>query len=308
MTSGTAAVGIAAVVLAAGEGRRLRPLTEVRPKALCPVGNVTLLDRALARIAGLGLAGPAAVAVNACHLAEQVVTAVGTRARLSVEPGAPLGSSGGVSRLRPWIDGRAVLVANADAYLASSRPPGPDVSALLDGWDGDTVRLLGVPAGDRAGEFGRYRFAGLSLLPWAWVRDLSSEPSHLVHTVWRPAETADALTVVAFDGTYLDTGTPADYLSANLDAAGRAPTGAARGPTGAARGPTGAARGPTGGGSLVAAGATVTGSLSRAVIGAGARIEGRVTDAVVWPGGYVGPDEHLTEAIRVGRNLTVPAH
>jgi NDP-sugar pyrophosphorylase family protein len=294
-------VGIAAVVLAAGEGRRLRPLTEVRPKALCPVGNITLLDRALARIAGLGLAGPAAVAVNACYLAEQVVAAVGGRARLSVEPGAPLGSSGGVSRLRPWIDGRAVLVANADAYLASSLPPGPDVGALIDGWDGDTVRLLGVPAGDRAAEFGRYRFAGLSLLPWSWVRDLSAQPSHLVHTVWRPAEAAHALTVVAYDGTYLDTGTPADYLAANLDATDRAWTVAARDPAGAARD-------PAGGGSLVAAGATVTGSLSRAVIGAGARIEGRVTDAVVWPGGYVGPDEHLTDAIRINRNLTVPAH
>ncbi|MDT5037575.1 MAG: N-acetyl-alpha-D-muramate 1-phosphate uridylyltransferase, partial [Micromonosporaceae bacterium] len=66
-TAGFAPDAVAAVVLAAGEGRRLRPLTGIRPKALCPVGNVTLLDRALARIAGLGLAGPAAVAVNACH-------------------------------------------------------------------------------------------------------------------------------------------------------------------------------------------------------------------------------------------------
>ena len=50
-------MAICAIVLAAGEGRRLRPLTTVRPKALCPVGNVALLDRALARVAGLGLTG-----------------------------------------------------------------------------------------------------------------------------------------------------------------------------------------------------------------------------------------------------------
>jgi MurNAc alpha-1-phosphate uridylyltransferase len=267
---------LAAVVLAAGEGRRLRPLTEVRPKALCPVGNVTLLDRMLARLTALGLAGPDRVAVNACYLGDQVVAWVGGRARLSVEPGEPLGTSGGVANLRDWIDGRGVLVANADAYLA-----GPEPTALLDGWDGETVRLLGVPAGDHPAEFGRYRFAGMSLLPWSIVRMLRPEPSELVRAVWRPAEAAGRLTVVEYPGTYLDTGTVTDYLVANLHAAGD--------------------------GNLVDAGATVTGTLTRAVIGAGATIEGRVTRGVVWPGGTVGPDEDLVDAVRVGRDLTVRA-
>jgi NDP-sugar pyrophosphorylase family protein len=274
-------VSVCAVVLAAGEGRRLRPLTEVRTKALCPVGNVTLLDRALARVAGLGLAGPDRVAVNACYLGEQVAAQAAGRAHLSVEPGEPLGTSGGVGRLRDWIAGRGVLVANADAYLAATAPPGPDVAALVDGWDGETVRLLGVPAGDRPAEFGPYRFAGLSLLPWSMVRRLEAEPSNLVRAVWRPAEAAGALTVVEYDGTYLDTGTPADYLAANLHAAG--------------------------GGELVDAAAEVTGRLDRAVVGAHARVEGRVTRGVVWPGGHVGPDEHLVDAVRVGRDLTVRA-
>jgi MurNAc alpha-1-phosphate uridylyltransferase len=272
---------VCGVVLAAGEGRRLRPLTEVRPKALCPVGNVPLLDRALARLAGLGLTGPADVAVNACYLGEQVVGYVGDRARLSVEPGEPLGTSGGVAKLRDWIDGRGVLVANADAYLAAPAAPGADVASLVDGWDGRTVRLLGVPAGDRPAEFGRYRFAGLSLLPWSMVRSLKAEPADLVRTVWRPAEAAGALTVVAYTGMFLDTGTPVDYLAANLHAAG--------------------------GSELVDASAEVTGELARAVVGAHARVEGRVTRGVVWPGGHVGPDEHLVDAVRVGHDLTVRA-
>jgi NDP-sugar pyrophosphorylase family protein len=267
---------LAAIVLAAGEGRRLRPLTEVRPKALCPVGNVTLLDRMLARLKALGLAGPDRVAVNACYLGDQVVAWVSGRARLSVEPGEPLGTSGGVANLRDWIDGRGVLVANADAYLA-----GPEPTALLDGWDGETVRLLGVPAGDHPAEFGRYRFAGMSLLPWSIVRTLDPSPSELVRTAWRPAEAAGRLTVVEYPGTYLDTGTVTDYLVANLHAAGD--------------------------GNLVDAGATVTGTLTRAVIGARATIEGRVTRGVVWPGGSVGPDEDLVDAVRVGRDLTVRA-
>ncbi len=284
---------VCAVVLAAGEGRRLRPLTEEVPKALCPVGNVPLLDLALARLDTLGLRGPRDVAVNAWYLADQLVTAVADRAHLSVEPGArPLGTAGGVARLRDWIGGRGVLVVNADAYLsggdgaaepgrpagapgAPARPATGDLTPLLSGWDGHTVRLLGVP--DERPEFGRYRFAGCSLLPWSRVATLREEPTELVHTVWRPAEAAGELTVVEYAGTYLDTGTPRAYLTANLHAAA----------------------------GLVAPDAVVTGSARGSVVGPGAVVQGTVESCVVWPHGYVGPDEHLTRAVRYGRSGTV---
>jgi NDP-sugar pyrophosphorylase family protein len=265
--------GICAVVLAAGEGVRLRPLTGLVPKALCPVGNVALLDAALARIAALGLAGPDDVAVNAWYLAEQVVAAVGDRAYLSVEPGPrPLGTSGAVGRLRDWIGGRGVLVGNADAYLA-----GGDVRRLIDGWDGRSTRILGVPA--EKPEFGAHRFAGFSLLPWKRVAELEPVPTDLVRTVWRPAEAAGELAVVEYDGTYLDTGTPRHYLAANLHAAG--------------------------GGVLVAPTAVLTGQAEHAVIGPGATVEGRIKRCVVWPDAYVGPDEELVETIRYGRSGNV---
>ncbi|MFI6158658.1 NDP-sugar synthase [Micromonospora haikouensis] len=275
---------VCAVVLAAGEGTRLRPLTERLPKALCPVGNVPLLDRALARLTGLGLAGPARVAVNACYLGEQVVAHVGDRAHLSVEPGAPLGTAGGVANLRDWIAGRGVLVGNADAYLADpAADPGPDIAALLAGWDGETVRLLGQPAADPAapGTFSGHRFTGFSLLPWRLVRGLAVEPGDLVRAVWRPAEAAGALTVVPYSGTFYDTGTPADYLAANLHAAG--------------------------GGNLVDPTATVTGRCREAVVGAGAIVRGEVTRSVLWPGAEVAAGEHLTGAVRVAGGLTVTA-
>jgi N-acetyl-alpha-D-muramate 1-phosphate uridylyltransferase len=262
---------VCAVILAAGEGRRLRPLTAGTPKALCPVGNIPLLDRALARVSALGLEH---VAVNACYLGEQVVGHVGDRAHLSVEPGEPLGTAGGIGNLKPWIDGRAALVGNADAYLA-----GAGIEAILDGWDGQSVRLLGVPGPPN--EFGDARFAGFSLLPWDVVAALDAVPSDLVRTTWRPAERAGRLEIIRYDGTYLDTGTPRDYLAANLHAAGE--------------------------GSLVAPDAKVTGSVERAVIGSGARIEGDVVRGVVWPGGHVAPGERLVDAIRVGRALTVAA-
>jgi N-acetyl-alpha-D-muramate 1-phosphate uridylyltransferase len=263
---------VCAVVLAAGEGRRLRPLTASTPKALCPVGNVTLLDRAIGRVASLGFDSPERLAVNACYLGDQVVAHVGRRAHVSVEPGEPLGTAGGLANLKPWIDGRGVLAANADAYLA-----GGGIDPLLDAWDGSTVRLLGVPG--PPDEFGGYRFAGLSLLPWDLVAALEAVPADLVRTTWRPAERDGRLEVVPFAGTYLDTGTAKDYLAANLHAAG--------------------------GGRLIDPTAVVNGRVERAVIGAGARVDGTVTRGVVWPGGVVEAGEHLVDAIRVGADLTV---
>ncbi|MEV6599363.1 sugar phosphate nucleotidyltransferase [Actinoplanes sp. NPDC051346] len=288
---------VAAVILAAGEGQRLRPLTSLVPKALCPVGNVALLDRALARLAGLGLGGPSTVAVNAAYLADQVVAHVGERARLSVEPDGPVGTSGGVARLRGWIDGRGVLVGNADAYLADPlREPGKDIAAMLDGWGGDTVRMLTKPVlpGDTGG-FGGRRFAGFSLLPWRYVRDLSPEFSDLVRTVWRPAEAAGQLELIAYEGAYLDTGTPATYLAANLHAAGvDVDLG------------DGSTRTPRRGDGLVSQGATVTGSADDSVVGAGAVVAGRVRRCVIWPGARVAADEDLFEIVRAGDH-TVPA-
>lgn len=271
---------VCAVVLAAGEGTRLRPLTTHTPKALCPVGNQPLLDRALARLAAWGLQGPEQVAVNACHLAEQIMAAVDGRALVSVEDPPALGTSGAVANLRNWIAGRDVLVCNADAYLS-----GPTPSDLTAGWDRVTVRMLVVPASDRPGEFGesrRWRFAGMSLLPWRVVRELPLEPSGLVTTAWRPAEARGELDLLEHSGGYLDCGTPSDYLAANLSAAGDD--------------------------SLIHPRAKVKGQVIHSVVGADAVVDGSLTDSVVWPGGYVGPDEHLIDAIRTSQGITVTTH
>jgi MurNAc alpha-1-phosphate uridylyltransferase len=298
--------GLCAVLLAAGEGMRLRPLTDIVPKALCPVGNVALLDRALAAVAGLGFTGRDDVAVNAWHLPDALIAHTQQLRSaelahriaadrqptdrqptdrqpsdpllppfLGVEAGPrPLGSSGGLAALRDWIDGRDVLVGNADAYLAGGR-----LDALVADWTGDQVRMLGVPAGPGPTEFGAFRFAGFSVLPWRHVARLRAEPSNLVATVWRPAEAAGELTMISYSGTYIDCGTPADYLAANLH-------------EGRIHGVDGA---------LIAPDATVTGSATASVIGAGARVDGDVFESVVWPGAAVGSDERLRNAIRYGQ-------
>ncbi|HEY7225858.1 MAG TPA: sugar phosphate nucleotidyltransferase [Micromonosporaceae bacterium] len=271
---------ICAVVLCAGEGIRLRPITAVLPKPLCPVGNVALLDRALRRLTEHALVGPQRVAVNTCYLGEQVARHVDGRAHISREPGPPaLGTSGALHHLRDWIAGRDVLVLNSDAYLSGS---GRDLRPLLDGWDRRTVRVLSVPTGDRAPEFGDRRFAGASLLPADLVADLPAGRSDLVLTLWRPAQRAGRLELAAYDGLYLDTGTPADYLAANLHAAAAAPLG-----------------------SLIDPDAVVTGRVDHCVVGAGAHVAGSVTRCVVLPGARVARAEVLADVIRLGTDTTV---
>jgi len=194
---------ICAVVLAAGRGTRLRPLTELRPKALCPVGNVALVDHALARVAG------ADVAVNAHHLGEALVEHLSGAVHVSWERDEPLGTAGALGALRDWIDGRHVLVVNSDAFHP------PDLSDLVSGWDGERVRLRCVRDPGRA-DFEGLRFAGASLMPWAAVRDLAPVPSGLYEVVWRHHD----LDMHVASGPFFDCGTPREYLDANLAASG----------------------------------------------------------------------------------------
>jgi len=198
--------GFAGLVLAAGAGTRLRPLTAVRPKALCPVGGVPLVDLAIERVRPV----VDEVAVNVHHGREAMVAHLGDRVHVSLEEPIALGTAGAVGALRGWIDGRATVVVNADAWSAEG------VVALVEGWDGEGVRVL-VPGGGPLGP--RSLIAG-SLLPWTLARDIPAEPAGLYESVWRAAVAAGRLETVALDGPFVDCGTPAAYLAANLVASG----------------------------------------------------------------------------------------
>jgi hypothetical protein len=263
---------LAGVVLAAGAGTRLRPLTELRPKALCPVGGVPLVDHALARLEPFVDSGPRHIAVNAHHLAEQLATHLAGRATISVERPAALGTAGALGALRDWIDGRDLVLTNADAYLTTGL-------ALVDGrpftagWDGERCRLACTPADHSGADFALsngdgVRYVGACLLPWRMVRDLAAAPSGLFEVLWRERAACGELDLQLIAGPALDCGTVADYLRANLLTSG-----------------------------------------GESVVGAGARVEGRLTRSVVWDGAYVGPHEHLVEVVRAagpdGALLTV---
>jgi hypothetical protein len=179
-----------------------------------------------------------------------------------VRGGGPAGqacAAGALGQLRGWLDGRAVLLTNADVY----QPAGLD--ELVDGWDGERCRLLVTPAPPgrrvdfRLPDGTGTRYVGSCLLPWSAVRGLTATPSGLYEVLWRALDERGELDLLATDALAIDCGTPADYLAANLHASGGV-----------------------------------------SVVGAGAVVEGSVERCVVWPGAYVGPDEHLHDVERAG--------
>jgi MurNAc alpha-1-phosphate uridylyltransferase len=201
-------VELAALILAAGAGTRLRPLTYVRPKALCPVNNEPLIDIAI----GIVEKHTRAIAVNVHHGREQMEEHLTDRVHLSFEEERALGSAGAVGALRDWLGGRNLLIANADRYHAD------DLRSLLDGWNGESARLLVVEDPER-GDFGTKRFAGASLLPWAEASRLDPEPAALKEACWEPMRHQELLELVESDASFVDCGTPAEYHHANMLAA-----------------------------------------------------------------------------------------
>ncbi len=113
------------MILAAGFGTRLRPLTEVVPKALLPVAGVPTLEWNLRWIAGQGIDE---VVVNAHHLAApmqrwlQERSAPAPRIRLIVEEEI-LGTAGGIANAASWLDRDPVVIANADQLFRPDLGP-----------------------------------------------------------------------------------------------------------------------------------------------------------------------------------------
>jgi MurNAc alpha-1-phosphate uridylyltransferase len=282
----------AALVLAAGRGSRLAPLTAELPKALCPVGGTALVDLAIDRCVAVRWGQPPEVSpdpadvardpldvvVNTHHHAELLhrhLAARGANGEVPLSAGPDgwrhgggnglvrlwwswerqeaLGTAGAIGRLRPWLDGRGLLVVNADAW--TDAPLGP----LVEGWRGDSVRVLVAN-----GEFGPRASVAGSLLPWSEIAGLEPEPSGLFEMVWDRHHRAGTLEVVSVPARFIDCGTPGDYLRANLAATGGSPS-----------------------------------------VGTGARVLGTVNRSVVWPGAIVDASEHLVDAIRTTAGQTV---
>lgn len=103
------------MILAAGLGTRLRPLTLTRPKAMIPIANVPLLERTLRLLAKQNVRS---IAINLFHLSDAISSAFGDGAELGVQlrysyEERLLGTAGGVKRMEAFFD-ETFLVLYAD--------------------------------------------------------------------------------------------------------------------------------------------------------------------------------------------------
>ncbi len=129
------------MVLAAGLGKRMRPLTDTMPKPMISIAGKTLLDRGLDALAE---AGVEKAVVNVHYLPRQIVDHVAARNRprvvVSDESGLLLDSAGGIVRALPELGGEPFFVLNADTFWIDRE--GQDLERLALAWDGARMDIL----------------------------------------------------------------------------------------------------------------------------------------------------------------------
>lgn len=149
-----------AMVLAAGFGKRLRPITDAVPKPLVPVGGRTMLDRTLdaAEAAGIGRA-----VVNVHYLGEQIIAHCAKRDKpataISDERDAILETGGGVVKALPLLGEGPFALLNADTFWVDGGRP--TLSAMIDAFDPARMDMLLLTArlADTTGHSGGIDFA-----------------------------------------------------------------------------------------------------------------------------------------------------
>ena len=230
-----------AMVLAAGLGTRMRPLTEATAKPLLRLAGQSLLDHALDRLDAVGVSQ---VAVNAHWHADQVEAALAARhappaTHLFPEP-ALLDTAGGVRAARAFL-GDPFYVINGDAFWLDGPTPALARLATTFAEGGADAVLLLVRAAQVAGETGRgdfaldawgvprrralgeivpYLFAGVQLIAPALLDDLPAGPVGM-NLAWDRALAAGRLRAVVHDGLWFHLSTPDDLAATEAFLRGR---------------------------------------------------------------------------------------
>jgi N-acetyl-alpha-D-muramate 1-phosphate uridylyltransferase len=219
-----------AMVMAAGLGKRMRPLTAARPKPLIELAGKPLIDHVLDR---LRAAGVGKIVVNVHYLADALEAHLAARATdfdvtISDERGVLLETGGGLVRAAPLIGSDPFFVVNSDNFWVDG--PSDTLKLLAAQWDGKAMDalLLLVPharAGNHRGigdfhmdRFGRLRRRGRSrVAPYVFTgiqlvskRLLEGAPDGPFSTniLWDKAIEAGRCFGSVHQGLWFDVGTP----------------------------------------------------------------------------------------------------
>ena len=206
-----------AMILAAGRGERLRPLTDATPKSLVEVRGESLLERHLRNVQAAGIR---TVVINLGWLGDRIVERVGSGERYGLdviysdEGDNILDTGGGIHKALPHLGDEPFLVVNADIYT-DMPVPGVKLAAEHLG------HLVMVPTpeyrdhGDfnieggliRNGERAPYTFSGVAVYRPEFFDGCKSGRFSLVPML-REAADQDRLSGALYEGLWADVGTP----------------------------------------------------------------------------------------------------
>jgi len=222
-----------AMVLAAGLGTRMRPLTDDRPKALVEVAGQALIDHVLDRLAG---AGVERAVVNVHWFADRLESHLAARGRgpgiiISDERADLLETGGGLKKAAPLLGADPVFVANIDSVWTDPGAPGEDaLNQLARLWNPlimDAALLLARREGsigfEGGGDFflaqdGRLTFRGeAASAPFAYMGVHICRPDYVadgpegpfsLSGFWRRSAAAGRLYGCVLDGDWMHVGDP----------------------------------------------------------------------------------------------------
>ena len=218
-----------AMILAAGMGKRMRPVTVTTPKPLIEVGGRALIDHALDR---LERAGVQRVVVNVHYLAQLIRVHLNRRRApeivISDETDLLLDTGGGITKALPHLGDQPFYLLNADSFWIEGARP--NFEWLANAWREDamdallmlasTVRAVGYngcgdfhmdPAGHLVRpperEVAPFAYAGAAILHPRLFVNRKAEPFSL-NALFDEALEAGRLFGVRMDGLWLHVGTP----------------------------------------------------------------------------------------------------
>lgn len=216
-----------AMVLAAGRGMRMRPLTDSCPKPLLPVDGRPMVERCLDFVADAGIGS---AVVNLWHLGEMLRSHLAKRRGLPTISFSPepelLDTGGGIVNALPLLGERPFAAMNADTVWAAGNPLDP----LIAGWREGEMQalLLMVPRENalnysRAGDFflegatpvrrgdaahAPYIYAGAQIIHPSAFED-APQGAFSLNLIWDRLLARGTLRAVIYDGAWVDVGTPA---------------------------------------------------------------------------------------------------